>query len=180
MELPATPLSDQLASLRTTLTAAEAPRWMPDRVHALIIACLARIFARLEHVLTLWQAGQLPAPPHPASTPQRAQNPRMPSPRMPSPRMPSPRQTTPYRATLSPSTPATAPSVTRPDRQRKPAHAVPRAAPAPGMIATIASAFGGRVAPSHHFARAPPWGGAHQPRTPPKRGWRSHIQFISL
>ena len=85
MELPAAPLSDQLSSLRTTLTAASAPRWMPDRVHALIIACLARIFARLEQILLQWQSEQLPlpqplqAPSHTAARQDSARAPRRPT-----------------------------------------------------------------------------------------------------
>ena len=145
MELPAAPLSDQLTSLRTTLTAAEAPRWMPDRVHALIIACLARIFARLEHVLTLWQAGQLPPlPTHPASTAPRSQN----------LRAPGPRQSTSHRTKPSPCA-ATQPAAAQPDRHhcpRKPARSFVRAI----SIAGIASTIGGRAVPRRHLARAPP------------------------
>ena len=156
MELPAAPLSDQLSSLRTTLTAAAAPRWMPDRVHALIIACLARIFARLEPVLTLWQAGQLaPLPTRPASTAPRSQ----------SPRAPGPRQTTSHRAKPSISA-ATQPSPAHQRRPRNPARSFVRAIPPPG----IAFAIGGRAVPRRHLARAPPYRRPHQPGTPPKRG----------
>ena len=159
MESPTTSLSDQLAGLCTTLTAGEAPCWMPDRVHALIIACLARIFARLENVLTLWQAGQLPPlPPRPASTAPRTQN----------PRAPGPRQTTSHRA--KPSTcAATQPSAAQPDRHRcprKPARSFVRAISTPGIASTI----GGRAVPRRHLARAPPVCGLTSIEIPQKGG----------
>ena len=157
MESPTTSLSDQLAGLCTTLTAGEAPCWMPDRVHALIIACLARIFARLENVLTLWQAGQLPPlPPRPASTAPRTQN----------PRAPGPRRTTSHRT--KPSTcAATQPPAAQPDHHHR---SLVRATPTLVMIVGIVSAIGSRAVSRRHLARAPPYRRPHQPRNPPKRG----------
>lgn len=56
-------MADQLAGLRA-ITSADAPRRMlPNALHTLIMAILARLFARLEQVFLLWQAGQLPPPP---------------------------------------------------------------------------------------------------------------------
>ena len=57
------PLADQLAQLRNALRAEETCAWLPDAVHTLIMACLARIFGRLEQFLRLWQAGTLPLSP---------------------------------------------------------------------------------------------------------------------
>ena len=56
-------LADQAANLRTALLAEDAPFWLPDALHALIMAALARIFARLEDMIRLWQSGALPPPP---------------------------------------------------------------------------------------------------------------------
>ena len=44
---------------------------MPAALHALIIACLVRIFGRLEHLVQQWQSGQLilPLPVTPAIRP---------------------------------------------------------------------------------------------------------------
>lgn len=52
-----TPLADGIASLRTAILADEA-----RGIHALILAILARLLTRLEHMIRLWQAGQLPTP----------------------------------------------------------------------------------------------------------------------
>ncbi len=56
-------LAAGFAQLRASAAATPAPFWLPDRVHALILALLARIFGRLEDLITLWQAGLLPPPP---------------------------------------------------------------------------------------------------------------------
>ena len=56
-------LGDQIARLRQAAQVEESCAWLPASVHALIMACLARIFARLEQFLLLWQSGNLPAPP---------------------------------------------------------------------------------------------------------------------
>ena len=60
-----TPLSlgDQIARLHGAVRTQERCAWIPQAVHTLILACLSRIFARLEQLVLLWQAGELPAPP---------------------------------------------------------------------------------------------------------------------
>jgi len=55
-------LSDKIARLRTTAQAQEKCAWIPASIHDLIMACLTRIFAQLEQMVALWQAGCLPAP----------------------------------------------------------------------------------------------------------------------
>ena len=87
MLIQSPPLADQLAQIHTALRAQEKCAWLPDAVQALLIACLARIFGRLEQFLRLWQAGTLPhlparATPHPESvvalrpaTPNKRRNP---------------------------------------------------------------------------------------------------------
>lgn len=62
--IPST-LADEVARLGTATTSVPAPVWLPDAVHALIMACLARLFGRLEEMIRLWQAGLLPPPPAP-------------------------------------------------------------------------------------------------------------------
>ena len=56
-------LSEQFTRLRSNAQAVETCAWLPAAVHALIMACLDRLFGRLEHLLALWQAGGLPLPP---------------------------------------------------------------------------------------------------------------------
>ena len=56
------PLADQMAQLHTALRAEGTCAWLPEAVHALIAAFLARIFGRLEQLLQLWQSGNFPAP----------------------------------------------------------------------------------------------------------------------
>lgn len=64
-------LSEHLAGLRNTAQARqETCARILDPIHALIIAALARIFARLEQLLALWQAGSLPVPPARSTTRQ--------------------------------------------------------------------------------------------------------------
>jgi len=62
-----TPLAGQVAILRRDLQATPAPAWVPSAIHALILACLLRIFGKLEDLIALWAAGQLPAFPEPAA-----------------------------------------------------------------------------------------------------------------
>jgi len=73
MLLKPQPLADQFASLRAAAEADQAQAWLPASLHALIAACFARLFARLEQLVLLWQSGQLPHPPvnapHPARHP---------------------------------------------------------------------------------------------------------------
>ena len=62
METLSPSLADRLGSLRATAGAESACGWVPAALHALIMACLARIFGRLEQVILLWQSGDLPLP----------------------------------------------------------------------------------------------------------------------
>ncbi len=55
-------LSAQIAGLRHAVQATPAAAWLPATLHALIIACLARLFTRLEQMLNLWQSGDLILP----------------------------------------------------------------------------------------------------------------------
>ena len=64
------PLADQLASLRTITAASPAGGWLPEVLHALILACLTRLFSRLEQIIQLWQAGEL-SPPQTRALPNR-------------------------------------------------------------------------------------------------------------
>ena len=68
MEPNPSSLGEKIARLHGAVQAQEKRVWMPNAVHALIMACLTRIFARLEHVIQLWQAGLLPSLPIPATT----------------------------------------------------------------------------------------------------------------
>lgn len=71
------PLADTVASLRAATMATPAHAWLPAAIHALVLACLARLFGRLEEMIRLWQAGLLPPPAQrsrtaPASRPRAA------------------------------------------------------------------------------------------------------------
>ena len=76
------PLGAQIANLKTVTTARQTRARLPDVLHILIAAILARIFDRLEQIIALWQSGNLPAP-----------SPRRPNPSAPAaaPCPPSPR-----------------------------------------------------------------------------------------
>ena len=65
------PLGAQIATLRDAAQAEEnCALWLAP-LHAFIMACLARLFARLEQIFRLWHAGQLPAlPVRPAPQPR--------------------------------------------------------------------------------------------------------------
>jgi hypothetical protein len=56
------PLADSVATLRIATLATPAQAWLPAAIHALILACLARVLGRLEDMIRLWQAGLLPPP----------------------------------------------------------------------------------------------------------------------
>ena len=72
METQPSPLADQLAGLRATITSNDGRGWLPASLHALIATIFARIFDRLEQLFQLWQSGQLPAPqPSPPRQTQR-------------------------------------------------------------------------------------------------------------
>jgi len=57
-------LSDHLGSLRASTAANVAPDWLPAALHALIMACLARLIGRLEQLVLLWRPATLPPPDH--------------------------------------------------------------------------------------------------------------------
>jgi len=48
--------------MRDDAEESRAPFWLPDALHATLMALLARIFGRLEDMIRLWQAGLLPPP----------------------------------------------------------------------------------------------------------------------
>ena len=62
MEQQPNPLAGHLAALRAANSAEHDRGWLPASLHALIMACLARIFGRLEQLILLWQAGSLVLP----------------------------------------------------------------------------------------------------------------------
>ncbi len=66
-----TSLSGAFATLRADLERTQAPAWVPEAIHALILALFARIFDRLEHLLHLWETNQLPKLPQPRPTAPR-------------------------------------------------------------------------------------------------------------
>ena len=61
MLIHSSPPGDRIASLRAAPSGADG-RMLPAALHSIIMTCLARIFARLEQIFLLWQAGTLPAP----------------------------------------------------------------------------------------------------------------------
>ena len=64
---PTPSLANEFASLCFTAPSGAGRRITSKSLEALIAAIFARIFARLEQVLRLWQSGQLPPPPPPRS-----------------------------------------------------------------------------------------------------------------
>ena len=82
MSIQPPPLATRFASLHATIAACPYRGWLPRSLHALILAALARVFGRLEQLLLLWQAGQLPTPK--SRPPERREGPTLPS----SPRQP--------------------------------------------------------------------------------------------
>lgn len=64
-------LAQSAATLRAAVQSDRAPFWLPDSLHALIVACLLRIFGCLEQMIARWESGQLPAP-HPRRAATRA------------------------------------------------------------------------------------------------------------
>jgi hypothetical protein len=60
--IPQSPLAEQAAALRASVLATEAPCWLPESAHALILSLLVRIIARLEDMIALWTQGLLPPP----------------------------------------------------------------------------------------------------------------------
>lgn len=60
MPIHASPLADQFAGSRAAAASNDARGWLPACLHAMIMALLARVFARLEHLVLQCQAGQFP------------------------------------------------------------------------------------------------------------------------
>ena len=92
-------LSAQFAALRTSVPSGPVEGyWVLDSAIALICAALIRIFARLEHMVELWQAGALPTPtpraPAAVDRATAAPVPRTPQPRNPTERILRPRTQT--------------------------------------------------------------------------------------
>ena len=104
-----TPLAQQIAAItaaiRTEADHHANQAGLVASLHALIFAALSRLFTRLESILTLWQAGQLPHPaqsPHPRPALEPSESPRATTPITPAPRRPS-------RARAAPNPPASPP-----------------------------------------------------------------------
>lgn len=58
----APPLAGLLAGMRAETAQLAAQAGIVAMLHALIMSCLTRLVGRLDHLMTLWQAGQLPIP----------------------------------------------------------------------------------------------------------------------
>ncbi|MCC6718278.1 MAG: hypothetical protein IT555_10365 [Acetobacteraceae bacterium] len=132
-------LNQQIAGLRSAISADQAPAWLPDALHALIIAILARLLGRLEAMIQLWQSGQLPPPPLRAPA----------------------RHTTPRRQTRS--------HAPRPHASESPRRAIaPPGAPMPASRAPAITRAASRTppipTPHRGFAAPPP---PHPARAPP-------------
>ncbi len=111
--IPSTPLAEGVAALRAQVAAVPAPAWVPEAIHALILALLLRLFGRLEDMIALWQAGHpipLPAPRAPRNTTGRQPPPPRPPSLRGAPRTPS----RPY--SVPPEPPAAAIAPPRPTR----------------------------------------------------------------
>ena len=144
MEAQPTLLAGQFAALRAT--AAIPPTgggWIPASVQALIMACLARIFGRLEQIFLLWQSASLPPPA--------------------SPRAPNPAHRI---AVQRPRTPGRLHRRSKSARHRQSAtsqSATSRATPAlraPNQAPRVASSSPITSATCPHAARDPPYNGA--------------------
>ncbi len=101
-----------LASLRDDAAYFRAQSGLIAALHALILATLVRIVARLDHMVTLWAAGQLPLP-----APAKPRPARTPSPRRPHTRT---AQTPRTRRPQSVPTPPREPTRTRTSRPQHP------------------------------------------------------------
>ncbi len=141
------PLAAQVAAItagiraESDLRAAEAG--LIAALQALILATLARLFSRLESLIELWAAGQLPIPAH---TPHR----RATAPARPRPNsVPAPRA---RRAIPRPALPLPAPSATtRPQSVPRPIPPARRRARQPSHPLTP-----GTARPPTHFLQNPP------------------------
>ena len=72
-------LTDRCTELRTAAPSGAGRRIMSNALHTMIAAIFARIFARLEALLLLWQSGQLPTRPPTAPARTTARTPRHPA-----------------------------------------------------------------------------------------------------
>lgn len=138
------PLAQQVAGIRAGVHA-QADHYavrsgVVAALHVLILACLARLLARFEDILALWQAGQLPHRPaaHPISTGPIA-------PRSGTPRTP-----------------------TRPRSPRAPRLRRARVTAAPSEAPRANQAARHPPSTSPHQAGLPAHRRAHQSRPPPK------------
>ena len=154
MKTRSSPLADQLAGLRAATTSNDDRGWLPASLHALIMAILARIFGRLEHILLLWQSGNLPAPlPRRTAHPIQHHSADADSARA----LPPPAPCAPCRRTRSAKS-ATAQDTHRAGQRQQTRHRQTRLAnamPAPNPAA-IASSKPATATPPPQQARAPP------------------------
>jgi len=157
-------LADGFASLRAA-TAAQAAQ---SRLHALILACFTRLFARLEQLVLLWQSGTLPVPqPRPPSPPTSHRSPKRPS-HTRTQRL-APRGRT--MAEPPPILPRAAPAP-------RPPHRAPTGAPNRAHAITPSGAITPPTPP--HLARAPPRHPPSRPFQPLMRGRGNMSIFVSI
>jgi hypothetical protein len=149
-------LADQVARVRASALGTPAPIFLPDLLHAAIMALLARILGRLEDMIRLWQAGLLP-PPKPR-TPRR-QSPR-PHARPRARRHSRARRTSRTRPAASP-----------PRQRPATAHATP------ARDHAITQAFPTKPT---HTARAPPPGTSIPAQMPCHAGASTHALNITI
>ena len=151
MESHSPSLGDQFARLRDTAQAQERCAWFPAALHALIMACLVRLFGRLEQIFQLWQAGNLPLPaPRRESRQIAPRDPQSPAPRAWRRTRRRTRRHSRARATARQSSPAPRPAI-------PPADIAPTGTLAPSIRPRSA-----RAPPSPHAPvrrDSPPWRG---------------------
>ena len=122
---PPSPLAAHCAGLHQVALAGTRGGMLRFSLHTMIAAILARIFARLEHLIQLWQTGQLPPLPQATS---RTQSPHPDSAQTPAARAHTPRtrRTANHRART---TAAPGPAHKRPTRHQPPPAQNPATAP---------------------------------------------------
>ena len=153
MSMPPTP-SARLAAMRTDApSGAVAGGWLYDSVIVMIMACLNRLFARLDAMLLLWQAGQLP-PPHPRAASKTA-----------------PRQN--FAA-------AARPSRARRRRMSAPHRARPRAAPIPATVTSDRPPHALGQPPSRPRATHDPPASAENPLLRRRRRWSNLLRYRNI
>ena len=147
----APPLAGLLADMRAETAQLAAQAGVVAMLHALIMSCLVRLVMRLDHLMTLWQSGQLPTPASKAVIPGAAKAPGFrPAPhsiftpgfRLPR-RLPAPDEPIPAPIAI---TPTAAGSL-------RAAAPVPRTAPAGAPDRTRRH----RISRHHIRRRKPPW-----------------------